>query len=72
MRQLQCLLCPEVNIACTRFVQRFLRFSRPQTAQNNSQKLRLKNHNLLYTYNPAFCGLCKETIGHVSSFDLGY
>ena len=53
IRQLQCLLCPEVNIACTRFVQRFLRFSRPQTAQNNSQKLRLRNHNLLYKYNPA-------------------
>ena len=53
IRQLQCLLCPEVNIVCTRFVQRFLRFSRPQTAQNNSQKLRLKNHNLLYKYNPA-------------------
>ena len=51
--QLQCLLCPEENIVCTRFVQRFLRFSRPQTAQNNYQKLRLKNHNLLYKYNPA-------------------
>ena len=53
MRQLQYLLCPKENIVCTRFVQRFLRFSRPQTAQNNSQKLRLKNHNLLYKYNPA-------------------
>ena len=53
IRQLQCLLCPEENIVCTRFVQRFLRFSRPQTAQNNSQKLRLKDHNLLYKYNPA-------------------
>ena len=53
MWQLQCLQYREVNIACTRFVQRFLRFSRPQTAQNNSQKLRLKNHNLLYKYNPA-------------------
>ena len=62
MRQLQCLLCPKENIVCTRFVQRFLRFSRPQTAQNNSQKLRLKNHNLLYKYNPAFCGLCKENL----------
>ena len=51
--QLQCLLCPEENIVCTRFIQRFLRFSRPQTAQNNSQKLRLKNHNLSYKYNPA-------------------
>ena len=53
MRQLQCLLCPEENIVCTRFVQRFLRFPRPQTAQNNSQKLRLKSRSLLYTYNPA-------------------
>ena len=43
----------EVNIVCTRFVQRFLRFPRPQTAQNNSQKLRLKSRSLLYTYNPA-------------------
>ena len=51
--QLQCLQYREVNIACTRFVQRFLRFSRPQTAQNNSQKLKLKKHNLLYKYNPA-------------------
>ena len=51
--QLQCLLCPEENIVCTRFVQRFLRFTHPQTTQNNSQKLRLKNHNLLYKYNPA-------------------
>ena len=33
IRQLQCLLCPEVNIACNRFVQRFLRFYRPQIAQ---------------------------------------
>ena len=41
------------NIVCTRFVQRFLRFPRPQTAQNNSQKLRLKSRSLLYTYNPA-------------------
>ena len=53
IRQLQCLLCPEENIVCTCFVQRFLRFSRPQTAQNNSQKLRLKSRSLLYTYNPA-------------------
>ena len=50
---LKCLQYREVNIACTRFVQRFLRFSRPQTAQNNSQKIRLKNHSLLYKYNPA-------------------
>ena len=53
IRQLQCLPCPEVNIVCTRFVQRFLRFSHPQIAQNNSQNFRLKNHNLLYKYNPA-------------------
>ena len=53
MRQLQCLLCPGVNIACTRFVQRFLRYSRPQTVQKISQNFRLKNHNLLYKYNPA-------------------
>ena len=53
IRQLQCLLCPEENIVCTRFVQRFLCFPHPQTAQNNSQKLWLKNHNLLYKYNPA-------------------
>ena len=67
IRQLQCLLCPEVNIACTRFVQRFLRFSHPQTAQNNSQKFRLKNHNLSYKYNPAFSGLCKDIrVGHIS------
>ena len=51
--QLQYLQYREVNIACTRFVQRFLRFSRPQTAQNNSQKLRLKKYNISYTYNPA-------------------
>ena len=53
MRQLQCLLCPEANIACTRFVQIFLRLSHPQNAQNNSQNFRLRNHNLLYKYNPA-------------------
>ena len=52
---------------CTRFVQRFLRLSRPQTAQNNSQKLRLKNHNLLYKYNPTFSGLCKDIrVGYIS------
>ena len=61
MRQLQCLLCPKENIVCTRFVQRFLRFSRPQTAQNNSQKLRLKNHNLLYKYNPASEAILQKT-----------
>ena len=61
MRQLQCLLCPKENIVCTRFVQRFLRFSRPQTAQNNSQKLRLKNHNLLYKYNPALEAILQKT-----------
>ena len=50
----------------SRFVQRFLLFSRPQTAQIIPQKLRLKNHNLLYKYNPAFCGLCKEIwIGYI-------
>ena len=53
IRQLQCLLCPEVNIACTRFVQRFLRFSHPQNAQRISPNFRLKNHNLSYKYNPA-------------------
>ncbi len=53
IRQLQCLLCPEENIVCTRFVQRFLRFYRPQIAQKISQNFRLKNHNLLYKYNPA-------------------
>ena len=52
IRQLQCLLCPEANIVCTRVVQRFLRFSHPQTTQENPQNLRLKNHNLLYKYNP--------------------
>ena len=51
--QLQCLLCPEENIVYTRFAQRFLLFSRPQTAQKISQNFRLKNHNLLYKYNPA-------------------
>ena len=61
MQQLQCLQHREVNIACTRFVQRFLRFSHSQTAQNNSQKLRLKKYNISYTYNPAFSGLCKES-----------
>ena len=53
MRQIQCLQHREVNIVCTRFVQRFLLFSRPQTAQKKSQNFRLKNHNLLYKYNPA-------------------
>ena len=53
MQQLQCLQYREVNIASTRFVQRFLLFSRPQTAQKISQNFRLKNHNLLYKYNPA-------------------
>ena len=53
IQQLQCLQHREVNIACTRFVQRFLLFSRPQTAQIIPQKLRLKDHNLLYEYNPA-------------------
>lgn len=53
MRQIQCLQHREVNIACTRFVQRFLRFYRPQTAQKISPNFRLKNHNLLYKYNPA-------------------
>ena len=52
-RQLQCLLCPEENIVCTRFVQRFLRFYRPQIAQKISQNFRLKSSRLLYTYNPA-------------------
>ena len=52
-RQLRCLLCPEENIVYTRFAQRFLLFSRPQTAQIIPQKLRLKDHNLLYEYNPA-------------------
>ena len=41
------------HCVCTCFVQRFLRFSRPQTAQKNPQNLRLRNHNLLYKYNPA-------------------
>ena len=72
IRQLQCLLCPEENIACTRFVQRFLRFSRPQTTQNNSQNFRLRNHNLLYKYNPAFCGLCKESWHTPSSLNNSY
>ena len=72
IRQLQCLLRPEENIVCTRFVQRFLRLSRPQTAQNNSQKLRLKNHNLLYKYNPDFCGLCKESRSTPSSLNNSY
>ena len=53
MHQLQCLQYREVNIACTRFVQRFLCFPHPQTAQKISKNLRLKNHNLLYKYNPA-------------------
>ena len=35
MQQLQCLQHREVNIACTRFVQRFLRFYRPQTDNKN-------------------------------------
>ena len=53
IQQLQCLQYREVNIACIRFVRRFLLFSRPQTAQIIPQKLRLKNHNLSYKYNPA-------------------
>ena len=53
MRQLQCLLCPKANIVCTRFVQIFLCFYRTKIAQNNSQNFRLRNHNLLYKYNPA-------------------
>ena len=59
MQQLQCLQYREVNIASTRFVQRFLRFYRPQTAQKIPPKFRLKNIILLHTYNPAFCGLCQ-------------
>ena len=45
MHQLQCLQYREVDIACTRFVQIFLRFSHPQTAQNNSQKTQTQKIN---------------------------
>ena len=58
--QLQCLLCPEENIVCTRFVQRFLRFYRPQTAQKIPPNFRLKNHNLLYKYNPAIDAILQK------------
>ena len=38
-------------------INRTIKFSKP----------RLRNHNLLYKYNPAFSGLCKDIrVGHIS------